>query len=272
MKITTVVENNAPENSGLSGEWGLSLHISFEGKQYLLDTGKTDLYAENAPKLGVSIADVDTAVLSHAHYDHSGGYDSFFTINRKAKLYLRSCCKENCYGQHGWKRAYIGIPRGIMKKYEDRIVRVDGDYQLDENVWLIPHKQENLGPIGKKAKLYIRKGLRFYPDDFLHEQSLVFKTEKGLVILNSCSHSGAYNIIREVQKTFEGQPVLAMIGGFHLKSSSPEEVREFGENLKKCEVKYLYTGHCTGIPAYQILKGILGDRLQPLTTGTVIEF
>lgn len=272
MKITTIVENDAPEGTDLAGEWGLCLHILFEEKQYLLDTGRTNLYVENAPKLGIHIEEVDKAVLSHAHYDHSGGYDSFFEKNQKAKLYLRSCCKQNCYSQHGWKKAYIGVPKGIMKKYENRIVRVDGDYQLENKVWLIPHKQENLGQIGKKARLYIRRGFRFYPDDFEHEQSLVFQTEQGLVILNSCSHSGAYNIIREVQKTFPGQPILAMIGGFHLKSSSEKEVKDFGEALKKCEVKYLYTGHCTGIPAYQILKEILGDRLQPLTTGTVIEF
>lgn len=271
MKITAVVENKALEESGLSCEWGLCVHIAFEGKQYLLDTGSSDMYLVNADKLGIAIKDVDAAVLSHAHYDHSGGYDSFFEKNEKAKLYLQKECEENCYSQHGWRKAYIGVPKRMLSKHQDRIVKVSGDYQLADNVWLIPHKIEEPERLGREARMYVRKGLRFYPDTFSHEQSLVFQTKKGLVIFNSCSHAGADNIVQEVQETFPKEPVYAIIGGFHLKSSSEEKVRQFGERLENCQVEHIYTGHCTGAPAFAILKKMLGEKLHAFETGTVLK-
>ena len=122
MRITSVIENKAPE--GFVCEWGLCVHIEFEGRQYLLDTGSSDKYLKNTEPLGVCIEDVDMAALSHAHYDHSGGYNSFFEKNQKAKLYIRSECAENCYSKHGLFKAYIGVPKGMLKKYRDRIVLV----------------------------------------------------------------------------------------------------------------------------------------------------
>lgn len=270
MKVTAVIENKAPEASGLIGEWGLCVHIEFAGRQYLLDTGSTNQYKQNAEKLGIAIEDVDAAVLSHAHYDHSGGYDSFFEKNGKAKLYLRKECEQNCYSQHGWLKAYIGVPKGMLTKYQNRIVKVSGDYQLADDVWLIPHKIEEPERLGRAARMYVRKGLRFYPDTFAHEQSLVFRTKKGLVIFNNCS-GGADNIVKEVQETFPDEHVYAIIGGFHLKSSSEEKVRQFGERLKNCQVEHIYTGHCTGASAFAILKEMLGEKVHAFETGTILE-
>ncbi len=269
MRITSVIENKAPE--GLVCEWGLCVHIEFEGKQYLLDTGSSNKYLKNIEPLGVHLEDVDMAALSHAHYDHSGGYDRFFAINQKAKLYIRSECAENCYSKHGLFKAYIGVPKGMLRKHRDRIVMVEGDYKLADNAWLIPHKVGNMEEIGKQAHMYVRNGLRFKPDEFKHEQSLVFKTEKGLVILNSCSHGGADNIINEVLDTFPGEKVYAIIGGFHLKNHSAEKARQFALRLKECQVEYIYTGHCTGDKAFAILQEVLGDKVHYFETGTVLE-
>ena len=62
MKISVLIENTAPE--GLTAEWGLSLHIAHDGKNYLLDAGSTDVFAENARLLGIDLKNVDAAVLS----------------------------------------------------------------------------------------------------------------------------------------------------------------------------------------------------------------
>lgn len=269
MRITSVIENKAPE--GLVCEWGLCVHIEFEGKQYLLDTGSSNKYLKNIEPLGVRLEDVDMAALSHAHYDHSGGYNSFFEKNQKAKLYIRSECAENCYSKHGLFKAYIGVPKGMLRKHRDRIIMVEGDYKLADNVWLIPHKTSGMEDIGKQAHMYVRNGLRFRPDEFKHEQSLVFKTEKGLVILNSCSHGGADNIINEVLDTFPGENVYAIIGGFHLKNHSADRARQFALRLKECQVEHIYTGHCTGDGAFAILQEVLGAKVHYFETGTVLE-
>lgn len=269
MKITSVIDNKAP--GGLSCEWGLCVHIEFEGKKYLLDTGSSDKYLKNLEPLGIRLEDVDMAVLSHAHFDHSGGYTSFFEKNSKAKLYVRSSCAENCYSKHGWLKVYIGLPKGMLHTYRERIVPVEGDYQLAENVWLIPHKMENPEELGRQVHMYVKVNHRFKPDGFRHEQSLVFRTSQGLVVFNSCSHGGADNIVKEVLDTFPGENIYAIIGGFHLKGRSQADVRAFAERLKECRVEHIYTGHCTGDKAFAILKEMLGDKVHDFATGTVLE-
>lgn len=117
----TILVDNIPHGE-CTAEWGFCVQIDYRGRSYLLDTGSSDLYLTNAKKLGVNIADVDTAVLSHAHYDHSGGYASFFRENQKAQLYVSGNCREDCYFKLGPVRKYVGVPRGLMAGYENRIV------------------------------------------------------------------------------------------------------------------------------------------------------
>lgn len=277
MKITALIENKATDN--FIGEHGLAVHIEYNGNQYLLDTGASNKFLNNANQLGIDLKNIDTAVLSHCHYDHSSGYIGFFSKNSKSKVYLQSSARELYYAKLGLIKKYIGIPRGILDTYSDRFVFVDGDYEIDEGVWLISHKTIGLVARGKKAHMYRKTEKGFAPDDFQHEQSLVFDLENGLVILNSCCHGGVDNIIEEVMETFHGKKVLAIIGGFHLMgvlgtksmSGKPEDVRELGKRLLDLNVKHIYTGHCTGNPAYKILKEKLGEQLQYFSTGTIVE-
>lgn len=277
MKLTALIENK--DTANLVGEHGLAIQIEYNGKQYLLDTGASNKFLSNADKLGVDLKNIDAAVLSHSHYDHSGGYVGFFSKNSNAKVYLQSAASELCYAKVGLIKKYIGIPQGILDTYSDRFVFVDGDYQIDEGVWLISHKTIGLAARGKKAHMYRKTEKGIVADDFQHEQSLVFEVKNGLVILNSCCHGGVDNIIKEVMETFHVKEVLAVIGGFHLMGSigtnsisgKPDDVRALGKRLVDLNVKNIFTGHCTGNPAYEILKEELGDRLQYFSTGTIVE-
>jgi len=277
MKITILIENDGPAR--YETEHGLAIHISYNKKHYLLDTGATDAFVQNAKLLGVDLAAVDKAVLSHGHYDHSGGYEAFFQKNKKAKVYLREEAKELCYGKVGFFKKYVGIPEGLINTYPHRFEFISGDSKLDEGVWLIGHKTGDLEERGKKGKMYRQTDNGLEPDDFAHEHSLVFETEKGLVIFNSCSHAGIENIVNEVKDKFPAVEVYAVFGGFHLMGVrgtkslgySKLEVRSLAETLNYQNVQHIYTGHCTGIPAYKILRDVLGEKLHPLETGTVIE-
>ncbi|NCB47574.1 MBL fold metallo-hydrolase, partial [bacterium] len=120
LKITSLMDNKAPK--GLQSEHGLSLLAEFGGKLYLLDTGATNAFASNAKKLGIDLSKVDASALSHAHYDHSGGYNAFFTANSSAKVYLRDSSRERCYFKLGPFREYVGIPKGILDKHAERFV------------------------------------------------------------------------------------------------------------------------------------------------------
>ena len=200
MKLRIIVDNVS--SSDIRGEWGFSALVEFGGKKILLDTGASRLFLKNMKKLDIDVSDIDYAVLSHAHFDHANGFPVFLDNNKKAKLYLREGTSANCYHKKYFINFYIGIPRRLPKKYADRIEIVSGNYKLMDGVYLIPHKTEGLAKIGIRESMFRKTEHGWIPDDFSHEQSLVFDTDKGLVILNSCSHGGAAATIDEIKAAF----------------------------------------------------------------------
>ena len=282
MKVTVLVDNRDGEQ--IRGEWGLSFYIeyTYEGagtendgkgsRTVLLDAGLSGLFAENAEKLGLDIKAVDYAVLSHAHDDHANGLDTFFELNDHAPLYVAEGCDENCYDRHGIFMKYAGVPRGIMKRHAGRIVKAGKETQIDKGISLLGHSTPGLDKLGRAEKMYLRQGLlKFIPDDFRHEVSLVFELPEGIVVFNSCSHAGADNIINEAMKAYPGRRILAMIGGFHLYNKTDKYVRDFARRVLETGVEAVYTSHCTGERAMQILSEELGDKMHAFCTGTVFE-
>ena len=264
----------------LCGEWGLSIYIEFEGRRYLLDAGASANFAKNAAAMGVDLAQVDAGILSHAHYDHANGMAEFFRINGTAPFYLRKGAAENCYHTHKILgplayHEYIGIRKGFLKQFADRIRFAEGDMQIAPNVYLVPHKDsvasaEARECIARAACLSVKENGRYRYDSFEHEQSLVFDTPEGLFVMNSCSHGGADNIVKEIAATFPGKKIYAMLGGFHLFRCSDETVRAFAMRLRDLDVQKIYTGHCTGNRAFEILKEVLGERAEQMVTGMTI--
>lgn len=276
MKITVLIENTAP--STLKSEHGLSFLIEFQGEKYLLDAGTTDVFMENAKTLRVNLMDIETCVLSHGHYDHSGGFGTYLKENKKAVVYAMHNANGEYFSSSGeWHE--IGIPKGVLKEHESRFHYVDKVTEIATNVYLIPHHTGGLEQIGMRAKLYMRRDEEYLPDDFSHELSLVFDTEKGLVLFNSCSHGGVLNIVREVQEALPEKSIYAYLGGLHMKGKqdgkeictfSGKEIKSLIDYLKLCGIERLYTGHCTGKLALEMLKTYGGKMVQELTTGQEI--
>lgn len=268
MKITVLIDNLT--KGALTAEWGLSLYIEYQDSHILLDTGASDRFARNAANLGIDLSNVDLGVLSHAHYDHANGISAFFEQNSKAPFYLRKGSKENCYGKRWIFRKYIGIQKGLLKKYHDRIIYTDDRQELLPGVSLLSHSTEGLERFGEQNHLYIRQGFHYLPDSFCHEQSLILRSSQGLVILSSCSHAGADNIIKEVLSAYPGENIHAIIGGFHLSHTSEDEVRALAHRIHATGIQKIYTGHCTGTTAFTILKEELGEQVCQLYTGMEI--
>lgn len=346
LKFTVLTENQ--EKEGLECEHGLSFYIEYKNKKYLLDAGKTEVFMRNAAQLGIDLRKVDAAVLSHAHYDHADGFETFFQVNDTAKVFACAPGKlADCWSVGSESTRYIGIKPEILEKYgqrfcwvssavtdamddtkkeaEGRIVglsgtadgvdgateRTNGVTGLTDGVWLVPHSTPNLSEIGARTGMYRRccteeraytadqqieqqmeqqigrsecfhetemSGECLVPDDFAHEQSLVFETDDGLVIFNSCSHGGVANIVSEVRRAFPKKQIIAYIGGFHLKAPgvdalncTEQEVEELGRSLLGLGIRQIYTGHCTGKTGYEVLKRVMGDVLQPLYPGLRAE-
>lgn len=136
MRATVLVDNEA---QGLcESEWGLSILIEHRERATLLDAGASGLFAENARKLGVDLAAVDVAALSHAHYDHSDGFDAFFQVNDAAKLFVAASARENCYDTEDGKLCYIGVSRGLFARHAHRIEYVSRPTEIAPDVWALP--------------------------------------------------------------------------------------------------------------------------------------
>lgn len=270
MKATVLVDNIG--ESPLAGEWGLSIYIEYGNKKILLDTGSSALFVKNAEAMDIPLENIDFGILSHAHYDHANGMEYFFERNRHAKFYLQKSCAENCYAHEEGHFRYIGIPENLLAACHDRLIYVDGDAALCDGVYLVAHKRKHREKIGEREQMYQKKNHAFLPDNFDHEQSLVFDTEKGLVIFSSCSHAGAADIINEVSETFPAKRVFSLIGGFHLFNKTDEEILKLAEQIKETGITSIYTGHCTGDRAFGILKEKLGSMAEQLKVGLSIEF
>lgn len=269
MFIKVLIDNIAKDD--LTSEWGLAIYIEYRGHKILLDTGASEKFIQNTQDMGMDLSQIEYGVLSHAHYDHSDGMGAFFAVNDHAKFYLRDAAEENCYDKTETSEKYIGIHKGFLQTYQDRIQYVSGDYELFPGVSLIPHKTPGLEEIGRKAHMYIKKNDEWYPDNFSHEQSLVFDTEQGLVIFNSCSHGGADNIIREIETTYPNKKIYALIGGLHLFEAGEEDVRTLADRVRKLGIQKIYTGHCTGNKACRILQEELGTVVEQFYTGLEIQ-
>lgn len=278
MKIKVLVENSAKE--GLSAEHGLCLYIEYRGKRYLVDSGASNLFAENAEKIEVDLSKIDTAFLSHAHYDHSGGYAKFFELNKNAKVYLQEASKNRQYFKiAGPIKKYIGIPEGMLDEYADRFEYIDGFERIDDGIYIVPHSSEGILERAKHTHMCVMINGKIQYDDFKHEQTVVFEEEDGLVCFNSCSHAGVDTIIEEVKKTFPEKRIKAYVGGFHMMgplgpsscSYSKEEVQSVAKELMEGTDALFYSGHCTGEVAYEWLKEILQDKLEALQTGKAFD-
>lgn len=251
MTLTVLIENTAPD--GLVREHGLSVYINYNETPILLDGGSSGKFLENAKNVEVDITDIRLAVLSHGHYDHADGLAAFLGTNRTAEVCLRPAALDEHWSDNGG-RHYIGLSEEVKGLLEGRCRFVDGLTRLLPGVWLVP-------------------------DGVDHEQSLVLEGENGLVILNACCHAGAGYIVRGVKEAFPGKRVRALVGGLHLMGQNthclgvaPGIVKNLGKWLfDELEVGTLYTGHCTGDPAFEILKEAHPDRVVRLTTGLTVE-
>lgn len=252
MKIKILIENTAPEH--LTREHGLSVYINYNNIPILLDGGSSGKFVENAKSFGVDITYIKLAVLSHGHYDHGDGLAAFLQANSGAEVWLRPKALEEHWSDNGGVRHYIGLSDEVKDLLAQRGHWTEETTQILPGAWLVP-------------------------DQVAHEQSLVLEGEKGLVIFNSCCHGGAGHIVRGVKEQFPGKPVRALVGGLHLMGKNthclgvaPGIVKNLGKWLfEELEVETLYTGHCTGDPAFDLLKEAYPQRVVRLTTGLEAE-
>lgn len=268
MRVVCLIENTEGTN-GCSYAHGLSFYIETVKHKILMDLGPSSETLENAKKLGIDLGKIDTVILSHGHYDHSGGIIPFSKINDKAAIYIQKTAVGEFYSDDGDEYRYIGIDKKIPALHQVRFI--EGDYVIDEELSLFVIDERSGAVPSTNFSLKEKKDDSYVQDDFRHEQFLVLKDNDRRIIFSGCAHNGVLNILKEYKRKTGAEPD-AVISGFHLMKKtdhSDEELREIistAEELKKYHAMF-YTCHCTGIPAYQIMKNTMGDQLEYVHSG-----
>ena len=195
MKITTLLENTSARPE-LSAEHGLSLYIETAEHRILFDMGQTALFSHNASVLGIDLAAVDIAILSHGHYDHGGGLTRFLTLNRTAPIYVNRHAFEPHY--NGTEK-YIGLDTALAAHRQ--LVFTD---DLTLHSCAQAQKRHDLGAFD----LTMLEDGAFRPEDFRHEQYLLVEENGQKILFSGCSHRGILDIVDWFRPD-------VLIGGFH---------------------------------------------------------
>ncbi len=275
MQITTLIENQPhPDDRSLQSEHGLSFYIELNGHVYLSDVGKSGVFADNAARLGLDLAKVDAVVISHHHHDHGGGLARFLQENDRARVYLRQAPTEDYVADSPPDPLrYIGLNKALLKAHHERIEMVSDNQKVAPGLHLLTDIPDHYPKPNGDLHLYVlRQDGGLQKDDFNHELATVIEGDTGLVLLTGCAHRGVLNMLVAVKKAFPDKPIQAVIGGFHLQGEDLKIVRKVGEGLLEEKIPMVFSGHCTGNKAMNLLGSGLGVRFQKLFTGRVIKF
>jgi 7,8-dihydropterin-6-yl-methyl-4-(beta-D-ribofuranosyl)aminobenzene 5'-phosphate synthase len=274
VEITVLVDEHAGE--GLMAEHGLSLWIAAGTRRILFDTGQGAALVLNARQLGVALEETETVVLSHGHYDHTGGLGDVLTRAPTANLVLHPDAVTRRYsvGPSQAGRS-IGMPDDVRALVErrsgDKVTWSDRPVHLAPNIGVT-------GPIVRRMSLEHSSG-RFFlddrgqaPDPITDDQALWIATPAGLVVCVGCSHAGLVNTLDQVRHLTGVSTVRAVIGGFHLIDADGQRLRHTIEALRAIGPELLAPCHCTGDRAVGLLKEAFGARMSPCHSGAVYRF
>lgn len=263
MKIVTLIENMVSK-SELVAEHGLSLYIETDHKKIIFDTGQTGHFILNAEKLGIDIGDVDYLILSHGHYDHTGGLKKFLEINSKAAVLAK---EEIFIPKFSGKTRYIGLKD--HPEIRKRISFVKTTTIIDNDLIVIPQIKIVNSLDTNFRMLYKKTGNSFFTDDFEDELFLVLKNRNKISIITACSHRGITNICSQATGLYD-LPVHMIIGGFHMKDCSEEQSSFILGYLKQIKPEMIGVSHCTGVEKYADLKRDLESKVFYNFTGNEI--
>ena len=261
--ITTLVENGQGEHLGLTCEHGLSFLIEKEGQSILFDTGKSDAFLKNATQLTLDPFRAETIILSHGHYDHSGGVPHFLNSSLRRKdveLVVHPHFFRAKYSTDGARTEFLGngFTRGEVEAAKGHIRFAEpGVDEIGPGVFVISnfdkkHPEEQTNP-----RFVFEERGQLVPDTFEDELMVAVETEKGLVLILGCAHPGIMNMIDTVKNRLH-QTIYAVIGGTHLVEADDQRMTSTVSYLKGLECAAIGVSHCTGPKAMAALEKVDG--------------
>jgi 7,8-dihydropterin-6-yl-methyl-4-(beta-D-ribofuranosyl)aminobenzene 5'-phosphate synthase len=269
-----LLNNSAAEN--LKSEHGLSIWIEFGEKRVLFDTGQSDVLLENAKLLGINLKNTDAIVMSHGHYDHTGGLKAVLDIAGKAVLYIHPEALKLRYSQKEKTARMIGMPdsaKQTVRKMADagRVVWTEMPTEVLPGLFVtsrIPRNtdyEDTGGPFFDDPNCH-------KPDEFADDQAVYFMTKQGLAVILGCAHSGVINTLDYITKMTNQKNAYAVVGGMHLINADSNRIERTIDALKKYDVQKIIPLHCTGQNGIDKIQKAFGDKCMLLHAGDKVIF
>jgi len=287
MKLTILVDNYV-DLQKLKAEHGFSVLIEDEGQQILFDCGQSDLILANSKVLGIDLNKISKIVLSHGHYDHTGGLLPILKyLNKDVDVYAHPLVFEGKFSKYkGFngcnENRYIGIPERL-KVYEKKGARFllnSNSVQIGENIYLSGQINKDTGDNNAalgivqdaESSLFIRQNNMLVKDPLFDDISIFINLPDLLLIVTGCAHSGMLNILKKAEELNLVKKEIAIIGGLHLSKFVKNDIDKIIGELKKYNIRLIMSSHCTGISAFVQLKNSFGNKCVFGSAGKVLEF
>jgi 7,8-dihydropterin-6-yl-methyl-4-(beta-D-ribofuranosyl)aminobenzene 5'-phosphate synthase len=274
IRITTLSENTAGQPD-LLAEWGLSLFIQDAEKNILLDSGESISIGQNSDKLGIDLQKIDAIVLSHGHFDHTGGLRTLLTkMKKKVDIIAHPDIWQAKYVRlKGRPDRYVGIPfvQSELESLGARFILTSEPYKLSDNITTtgeIPLLTdfEKIEP-----SLFVKTPDGWKPDLVLDDLALIIKASEGLAVALGCAHRGMINTLYHARQITGINKVNLVLGGCHLKDASEEQIWQTISALNEMGVQKLGVSHCTGIRAIMMMSQTFGSNFLFNNTGSIIN-
>ncbi|MGL1930863.1 MAG: MBL fold metallo-hydrolase [Desulfotalea sp.] len=257
-KLTlTVLVDDIPQD-GLDFEHGYSLHIQSSSGAVLLDTGQSSIFATNAKKLGIDLGQLSSLVLSHGHYDHTGGISKLLTINPKIDIFLhKDAMLQKRFNLHGKDAKVVKMGNrarsSILNQPVNKIHWLNEPTEIVDNLWAT-------GPVPRNTSFedtggnFTLDSAGVNVDPINDDLSLWYNTSEGLVICLGCCHSGLINTLQYIMKTAGHDKIHTIIGGMHMLNANTQRLQHTAEQLNDLDIKQLIACHCSGEEAISYLS------------------
>jgi len=271
-RITVLVENTASKK-GLLAEHGLSVWIESEHGRFLFDTGQGPALGVNADMLGIPLERSDAVMLSHGHYDHTGGLPNVLHLKEHLPVYTHPAALEPKYAMGpGTMSRDIGMPSRVKDLVEDRaeLRWIQGPTEVSDGLLLtgpIPRRtgyEDTGGPFFADASCRTPDGM---PDD----QAAFLRTNRGVFVVLGCAHAGVINTLWYIRELTGNGPCCVVMGGMHLVAAGRQRMDRTVEALKELDIERIFPAHCTGPDAVARLRREFPDRCFPFSAGTVLD-
>ncbi len=273
VRITCLV-NDAVGAAVMPVEHGLSFLIESGGRTVLFDTGQTGLVVQNAGQLGFDLAGVEHIVLSHGHYDHTGGLTAVLDVASHGMVFAHPEAFEHKYSKSTGQCREIGMPvRATEEIYRHGWTIIKTLSPMEVTAGL-----HATGPIPRVTTFEDVGGPFFLdaagtqPDPIEDDQALYFMTREGVVVILGCAHAGVINTRSHIRNFTRGARVHAVIGGMHLVSASPTRLATTTTALQQYGVRFLAPCHCTGSAATELLRVQFPQQFRECGVGSQFTF